>query len=72
MSSYDLRKHLNKRVNVRVHTSPGSIPGVVKNVDDSFLRLRTFMSVPGRLQLRSAEIDIPCARIMSILQEKWQ
>jgi hypothetical protein len=72
MSSCDLLKHLNQRVKIRVQSSPGFIPGVVKFVEGTTLKLRTFISVPGRLQLRSEEIDIPCDRIVSILPEKWQ
>jgi hypothetical protein len=72
MSFYDLRKHLNQRVKIRVQSSPRAIMGVVKVVDGSSLKLRTFVTVPGRLQLRSEEIDIPCDRIISILPEKWQ
>ena len=72
MSTYDLRKHLNQRVNVRILTSPAIIPGVVKQVDATTVKLRTFVTVPGRLQLRSQEIEIPCDRISSIQPEKWQ
>lgn len=72
MLSYDLQKHLNQRVNIRVKSSPGSIPGVVKLVDGSTLKLRTLVTVPGRESLRSEEIYIPCDRIISISPEKWQ
>ncbi len=72
MSSHDLKKHLNQRVKIRVQSSPQLIPGVVQFVDATTLKLRTFVSVPDRLQLRSEEIDIPCDRIVSVLPEQWQ
>jgi len=72
MSSYDLRKHLNQRVSIRMQNKPGAMLGVVKFIDGTSLRLWTLVSPPGRDILQSKVLEIPCERIVSILPDKWQ
>ena len=71
MSSYDLRKHLNQRVTLRVHNVAIGIPGVVKFVDNGTLTLRRLVPA-GSDALQSEEVEIPCAEIVSISPDKWQ
>jgi hypothetical protein len=71
MSSYDLRKHLNQRVTIRVQNVAVPIPGVVKFVDGVTLTLRRLVPA-GQDLLQSEEIEIPCTEIVSISPDKWQ